>query len=452
MIERAKAAQRDPDPRHKPGMLDIAADLSQIQGEFQALLKELKKEAEACAPCQPYQDKYEALAKEWEAYRSEMYGTPGGKQLFGILEALRTGNWSGPAPPTEAELEQMAMASVRGRVEGHCQTVFGPLNRLEFLAPADKRQIQLDPQKFYAFSKPWYDRIYACLGKLDTKVLYAQHRLALGRCLTAHDYDKVQHTPGVNAYQMQAEKEAFGRCMNENDVATAACTEDFYISYWVSMRKDPTLNRGPGGTCAPVVMAVALPRVGIYATRPPEIVQLEIVRKYAADTAKMAELEKEAAGTTPATFGIDGTVPHPVSPLPASGAPVNSLGVPVGATFTMTTGTYRFPACDRRTTIPRADARSCGFSGPLVTLERRRNLASCLSGRDLESETLCGGHRVGFSRHRFPALPSAGLRRLAWAAAGQRRRRADRRSKTDGASCGDEDARHCFERAQAAGG
>ena len=126
-------------------MLDILADASQIQGAFEALLQELKKEAEACAHCQPNQGKYEELAKEWEAYRSEMYDTPGGKQLFGILEALRTGNWNGPAPPTDEELQQLDMQRIRNRVAGHCGALYDPGRRLDLLAPPEKRQIQLDP-------------------------------------------------------------------------------------------------------------------------------------------------------------------------------------------------------------------------------------------------------------------------------------------------------------------
>ena len=234
IIDKAKAAQHDPDPRRRPRALDILADISQIQGAFETLLQQLKAEADACRPCQPQQGKYEELAKEWGAVKNTVMDAPGGRELLRFTEALRTGNWGESAPPlTEEQLQQLDKQSVVGGVGQHCITLYSPQNRLPFLAPEEKREVERDQQKYAVFSKLWTDRMYACQGQLNAVVLYAQHRLALGRCLTSHDYDRIQHNVvGATGAQMQAQQQAFAQCMNENDVVTAACNEDLKISAW----------------------------------------------------------------------------------------------------------------------------------------------------------------------------------------------------------------------------
>ena len=210
----------------------------------------------------------------------------------------------------------------------HCTTVYSPDIRIDYLAPGDKRQIQSAETRRAAFNQPWVSRLHVCQAELNGKVLYAQHRLAMARCLTAHDFDKVQHTIGTNAWQLQAEKDAFNKCMNENDIATAACTEDLKITYWTAGRRNPE-SIGPRPTpCVPVMYAGA--RV-LQANLPVEKVMVDTVRAYSWNPATMAEIEKTAAGATPATLGLKVNIPFPADPAPPTGTPVNALGVPVGA-------------------------------------------------------------------------------------------------------------------------
>jgi len=306
------------------------------RGRMERVLRDsLKSEAEACGHCQPAQGKYEELQKlmneELNAALGIASDAGGGPGWAWLLKALQTGDWNSPPPLTDEQLEPFEVQRILRRVEQHCVTVYSPQFRLELLAPTVKRDIERNPQKYYAFTKEWNDRLFACEAKLDGKQLYAQHRLALDRCLAAHDADKVQHAIGTTASQIHAEEAAFNRCMNETDAATAACTEGAFVAYWINLRHDPNVNTGPIAPCAPVT--VPLTRLRVDLRRERQLLTLEHVRAYAADPAKMAELEKQSAGITPASLEIRTSLAPPVAPFPAFGTPVNSLGVPVGAKF-----------------------------------------------------------------------------------------------------------------------
>jgi hypothetical protein len=337
-VDRMRAAQQNPDPRFRAGPLDLLLALDDEEADADRLLQDLKKEAEACGHCEDKQAKYEEFATEQAVTRDALMSFPGAAKVAQFLKALRESNdpvrdilHSYKEPPTEAQLQEIELQYDRGIASGHCEILYGPQYRVELLAPDAKRTLQGDVGKYTAYTKEWTDRVKSCESKINAHVLFAQHRLALGRCLVAHDYEK---TTDPRLYH--PEQDAFNRCMSETDIMTAACTEDLYIRTWIKRRQTPTQGWATPQPCPPVLVTVTPPLGNTAVPQQSWVVDLKRVRAYASKPAEMAKLEQEAAGETPATYGLDTSIPPPVSPIPVFGKPVNSLGVPVGAKIEVT--------------------------------------------------------------------------------------------------------------------
>jgi hypothetical protein len=131
--------------------------------------------------------------------------------------------------------------------------------------------------------------------------------------------------------KVAAARQAYDACMNEKDILTAFCTQDRYISFWVEQRREPRRPPPPAQPC---------PGPDLVLMPDPQSTTGTLARTYRAKGSKpetVAYWAKRAAGATPASMGVDITMPQPTYALPRVGEPVNASGVPVGAKLVVST-------------------------------------------------------------------------------------------------------------------